>query len=154
MKASIISAWLLLLATTACLQKVNGSSDGTTPLMIAVTDNNLDLVKYLLAYAYVDAKATNKYGSSALMAAATYGNDNMVQILLPKSDIKAKTRNGFTALMFAARFGNDRSVELLLPKSDVKAINHYGKTALDLAKRRRNTDDMKRRIISLLQQYT
>ena len=152
MKASIISAWLLLLATTACLQKVNGASSAWRSLNIAVREKNLDLVKSLLANG-VDAKATNIAGWSALMLAAKYGNDDMVQILLPKSDIKAANRRGYTALMYAAWSGNEKSVKLLLPKSDVKAKNYHGLTALDLAKMRKNTDDNTRRIITLLQEY-
>ena len=151
MKAFVIFAWILLLATTACLQKVNGACCETA--FGAVRENNLDVLKSLLANG-VDAKATNNYGLSALMLAANYGNDNMVKILLPKSDIKATDGYEMSALMYAARFGNKKSVELLLPKSDVKAKNYWGQTALDLAKRRRNTDEMKPRIISLLQQYT
>ena len=146
MKAFVISARLLLLATTACLQKVNGASSAT-PLMIAVRENNLDVLKSLLANG-VDAKATNNYGLSALMLAANYGNDNMVKILLPKSDIKATDGYEMSALMYAARFGNKKSVELLLPKSDVKARNNDGQTALDIAK-----SEGYNQIVELLQEH-
>ena len=45
MKSYVISAWLVLLSTIACLQKVNGAF---TPLMSAVNKNDVDLVKRLL----------------------------------------------------------------------------------------------------------
>ena len=55
MKVSVISAWFVLLATAAYLQKVDGAR---TPLMNAVDSNNVNLVKSLLGSG-VDAKATN-----------------------------------------------------------------------------------------------
>ena len=147
MKSYIISAWLVLLSTTACPQNVNCAY---TQLMSAVNKNDVDLVKRLLANG-ADAKATNYYGRTALMLAAQYGYDELVELLLPKSDAKATTNGnyyGMTALMYAALGANDKSVELLLPKSDAKAVDNYGLTALDYAKSRGNNQ-----IIELLQQY-
>ena len=46
MKSYVISAWLVLLSTTACLQNVNCAY---TQLMSAVNKNDVDLVKRLLA---------------------------------------------------------------------------------------------------------
>ena len=145
MKASIISSWLLLLATVAHIQNVNGAYKDT-PLMKAVSGNDMDLVKRLLANG-ADAKATNKYGETALMYAAKSQNEKSVELLLPNSDVKVTNQLGKTALMYAVRGGDEKSVELLLPNSDVEATNQWGKTALDLAKSLGHNQ-----IVSLLQQ--
>jgi len=142
MKSYIISAWILLLATTACIQKVIGQGHGAyigevtqvTPLMRATSNNDVDLVKQLLANG-ADAKAANSNGITALMIAAEYGTTQMVEILLPKSDAKAKEKYGNTALMYAAKWGNDHMVRILLPKSDAKARNCIGYSALMIAAR-------------------
>ena len=144
MNLYIISEWLVLLATTACLQNVN--CENVTPLISAVLNNNVDLVKRLLANG-ADAKATY-YGKSALMMAAEYGDNKMVEILLPKSDAKATDTSGDTALMWAVLYGTAQMVEILLPESDVKAANTKGDTALDLAKALGSNQ-----IVRLLQQY-
>ena len=47
MRSFVVSAWLLLLATTAYVPKVNGAPSDT-PLIRAVNWNNLELVKHLL----------------------------------------------------------------------------------------------------------
>ena len=65
--------------------------------MSAVLNNDVDLVKRLLANG-ADAKATSNYGYTALMIAAKNGNNEMVEILLPKSDVKAADTYGYTAL--------------------------------------------------------
>merc|ERR1711935_554872 len=88
MKTSIISSCLLLLATAAHIQNVNGAYYRDTPLMYAVDKNDMDLVKRLLANG-ADAKATDKYGNTALMFAASSGNEKSVELLLPMSDVKA-----------------------------------------------------------------
>ena len=97
MRSFVVSAWLLLLATTAYIPKVNGAT-GDTPLITAVNWNNLELVKHLLDNG-ADAKATNSYGNTALMSAAVYGTDKLVELLLPKSNAKATNNGGRSTLM-------------------------------------------------------
>ena len=149
MKASLIYTFLLLAMATR-IQKASGARSpyGEEQLRGAAIINNVDLVKSLLESG-VDAKATNKYGWSFLMDAARYGNDKVVELLLPKSDVQATDNNGFSALMFAAENGFAKSVDLLLPRSDPKASNEQGYTALDLARANRHLQ-----IVRLLQQYS
>jgi ankyrin repeat protein len=124
MNSYIIPTWLLLVATTASIQKAN-CKRSDTPLINAVRRNNVDLIKRLLRNG-ADANATNNNGETALMFAARKGDDEMVEILLPKSDAKAVPNSGYTALMLAAKYGNVKMVERLLPKSDPKATNCTG----------------------------
>ena len=109
MNSYVISAWLVLLATTACLQNVN--CENLTPLMSAILNNNVDLVKRLLANG-ANAKATY-YGKSALMMTVEYGDNKMVEILLPKSDANASNKDGDTALDLAKARGSNQIVRLL-----------------------------------------
>ena len=128
MRSFVVSAWLLLFATAEYVPKVNGAL-GDTPLIKAVNWNNLELVKRLLDNG-ADAKATNSYGNTALMSAAVYGTNELVELLLPKSNAKATNNNGRSTLMYAAYRGRNKMVELLLPKSDAKATENDGYTAL------------------------
>merc|ERR1711971_874450 len=130
MKATVTCAGFVLLSIITCLQKVNGDYQNNSPLQIAVINNNVDLVKSLLANDS-DVKATNDHGDTALMTAAgIFGSSKMVELVLPYSDVKATDNFGYTALMYAAMSENEKSVELLLPNSDVKATNVRGETAL------------------------
>ena len=77
MKSYVISAWLVLLSTTACLQNVNCAY---TPLMSAVNKNDVDLVKRLLANG-ADAKATNYQGKTAADIAQSRGYNQIVRLI-------------------------------------------------------------------------
>ena len=112
MKASVTFAFFLLLATATRIQKVNGASSGETPLIKAVKSNNVNLVKRLLEIG-VDAKATDRYGASALMWAAMNGNPKSVELLLPLSDVQATNNYGYTALDYAKSSGYSQIVRLL-----------------------------------------
>ena len=59
------------------------------------------------------------------MYAARYGNKDLMELLIPKSDVKATDNDGYTALMYAAFYGTEQMVEVLLPKSDANASNNY-----------------------------
>ena len=111
MKASLICTFLLL-ATATRIQKANGASSVEKQLRDAAKDNYMDLVKSLLERG-VDAKATDKYGNSALMWAVLYGTAQMVEILLPESDVKAANSKRDTALDLAKARGSNQIVRLL-----------------------------------------
>ena len=118
MRSSIISAWLILLSATACISQVNDYY----LLEDAIVKDDVNLLKQLLNNG-TNAKAANKDGWTALMKAARYGTEKMVELLIPVSDVKATNEDGDSALMLAAERGTDKIVELLLPGSDAKAAN-------------------------------
>ena len=72
----------------------------------------------------VDAKATNYYGRTALMLAAQYGYDELVELLLPKSDAKASTNgNTYRLLNFSSKGYKIRKIfayELIYPKEIIE----------------------------------
>jgi hypothetical protein len=72
-------------------------NDGNTPLVLAISYGGLELMKELLKHnACVNIKC--KYGRTALHCASEHGLVEMVEILLPYSNILIKDDNGQTAL--------------------------------------------------------
>ena len=111
----------------------------------------MDWVKSLLESG-VDAKGTDKWGETALMDAAGYGYDKLVELLLPYSDVQATDNDGASALIKAAENGYAKSVAVLLPFSDAKASNKWGETALSVAQS--ETSNGHKQIVRLLQQHS
>src|SRR5215471_13368226 len=92
------------------------SNDGTTPLHLAVRDNDIAKVQSLLR-AGANASAVNRYGVTPLSLAAENGNAEMTAILLKAgADPKAMLPGGQTLLMTAARTGNPEVMKLLLDR--------------------------------------
>ena len=102
-------------------------------LSSAVKKGDADKVKTLMLETKCDARFKDKYGWTALMWAAAYGQAPCVSLLLPVSDLLAKDHRGFTALMYAAIYGQTSCVSLLLPVSDVLAKDRSGRSASELA---------------------
>jgi ankyrin repeat protein len=95
------------------------SAAGNTPLMLSARDGNLTDVKQLLNKAGVDVNATNKTGSTALIA-STRGQSGRGDVAIAKAliakgaNVNAADMNGRTALMEVAASGNLDFVLLLL----------------------------------------
>jgi uncharacterized protein len=120
------------LAAILTLPTLAADIDGTTPLIYAAHQNDLNLVKRLLAEG-ADAKAANRYGITALWEAANLGNGEMIEALLKVgADPKAMIGQGETPLMTASRTGTVSGVKALLAAgADVNAKESYrGETAL------------------------
>ena len=83
-----------------------------------------------------DVNASDKYGDTALMVAATLGKLDIVKCLVELgADLEAQDKNGRTALMKAARDGYLEVVEYLVQNgADLEAKDKYGRTALNTAK--------------------
>ena len=90
------------------------TADGWTPLMIAITNGNSDVVNLLLkAGADVNAKRTT--GTTALMTAAQYGRADLAKLLLHHGAmVNAKCETGLNALMIGACWGRLDVVKVLL----------------------------------------
>jgi hypothetical protein len=89
---------------------------GMTALMLAVEDNNLALIKALLAKG-ADINGTNQCGRTALIIAVVKNNEDAVQLLIndPKINInQQELAYDFTALDMACERNNIDIVEILL----------------------------------------
>ncbi len=106
-------------------------------LLGAVKKNNADLVKKLLNNQpnLVNAQEAQA-GNTALIAAATAGNDEMVSLLLRyDADPNIANKYGDTPLIAAARKNRVASVRALLAQgANVRAGNQRGETPLSVTK--------------------
>ena len=86
---------------------VNAFSDNFTPLMHASGRGYIAIVSLLLTHgAKVNMRSNNRHGITALIAAARYNREEIVDLLLKhKANVNAKGREGVSALMWAAAKG-------------------------------------------------
>jgi ankyrin repeat protein len=123
------------LGVAACASAADpnlADADGTTPLIWAVHNDDVALVKRLLA-AGADVSAQNAYGASAMSEAAVTANAVVLAALLEAgADVDSPNADGQTALMVVARTSNVEAAELLLEHgADVNARERRkGQTAL------------------------
>jgi ankyrin repeat protein len=94
----------------------------------------------ILLDAGANPNATARDGQTALLQAATYGNEKSVRILIEyHADVNLKDCKGRTALIHAAMGGYIDAIPLLLENgADADARDDEGKTALDLARTSKN----------------
>ena len=107
-------------------------ADGSTALLWAVHNDDVDLVKKLLA-AGADAKKANAYGATPMSEAAIVADVAVLEALLGAgADVESKNTDGQTALMVVARTGNVAAADLLIKHgADVNAReDRKGQTVL------------------------
>jgi uncharacterized protein len=113
-------------------------TSGTTLLMVAARNGNLELLDFLLRSG-ANTMNQNMYGDTAIALAALYGQEQSVQRL-----IGAGARSdgpGWGALHYAAYGGHTQIVRLLLSSSvNVNARAPNQQTALMLATRNAHRD--------------
>lgn len=118
------------------------ASTTENPLMLSAKNDNLVMVKKLLAEEYpVDARTGN--GKTALMIACNFCDDlNIIEFLLQAgADVNLATTGGlykgYTPLMFACKMfagGNPEKLRILLDAgADINVQNAWGETALIIA---------------------
>ncbi len=97
--------------------------DGTTPLHLAVYNNDVKAVDRLIA-AHADVNARNDYGSSPISEAAITGNVEVIRKLIAAdADVELANADGMTPLMIIARTSNVEAARLLL-KAGAKVNAH------------------------------
>jgi ankyrin repeat protein len=125
----------------ACVRLLLGASDadaadtnGATALIAAAKAGHVDCVRLLADHAPL---ARDENGRDALMWAAQAtdreASEQMIKILLPRSNPRRKDLAGWSALMRAAWAGDAQGVEALAPASDLTMRDRMGRTALDFA---------------------
>jgi ankyrin repeat protein len=114
----------------------------------AQNTNSDEIVKLLLNKG-ADVNISDNQGDTALILAASFGDENMVKFLLSKgADINAKLNDGTTALILATMNVAVENIKLLLASGvDINAKTSNGVTALSYAKSIQRDD-----IVQLLEQ--
>jgi uncharacterized protein len=105
----------VLLTCQVCFAADPGATaDGTTPLMLAVREDNVALADKLIKGG-ADVKAANRYGVTPLYLAALNGNaDIILKLLKAGAGANDAATEGETALMTASRSGHLAAVKVLL----------------------------------------
>lgn len=105
----------LTLAVFACNSAKRASiTPETDALLRAARAGNADTVKTLLTSPNADVNGVDADGNTALIEAARFGHDDVVEaLLIAKADVSIKNRQGKTALMLASEGGHDDCVRLL-----------------------------------------
>ncbi len=117
-------------------------SDGKTPVMVSVLNNDYDALQLLLKHGGKKAvlQQDKNIGESPLMLAACRTNTKIVELLLQyggQEAVKQCNNVGTNSLMYACIAGNETIALILLEYSDVKILkqkNHENKTAYDYAR--------------------
>ena len=121
-----------------CKREDYRGSKGTTQLLRAARDKDVERVRQLLRLGYPTAlvNAQCDSGLAALRYASCYGEEVIVRELLAHgADVNIKSKNGLTPLMWASNWGKLNVVRLLcdMPGIDLAARDYLNLTALGLA---------------------
>ena len=117
----------LRLATAKGTNVNAAGPDGSTALMYAAANGDLELIRALIK-AGANAKLANQLGSSAITEAAIVGNAPILEALLKAgADPNFRTTNGETPIMEAARSGKLDAAKVLLDAgADINAKENWG----------------------------
>ncbi len=115
------------LATTKGANVNATDADGSTAIMYAAANGDLELVRALIK-AGANVKLKSQFGTSALTEASIIGSAPIIDALLKAgADPNFKTPNGETPLMAAARSGKvDAAKALLDAGADINAKETWG----------------------------
>ncbi len=97
--------------------------EGVSIFDMAVTYNNIEMVKYLIEQGIDVNKTDRRSGFTSLMAAACFGRNEIVQLLLTSgADKNLVDSKGFTAIDFARKM-NKKSILKLFEYDENCPIN-------------------------------
>ncbi len=134
----ILSALFIIFNQTIFAQiddlysKENNEIAGISPLMDAVTNNDLDGVRFFSKSSAAVINQKNFGGATALHLAARQGNFEMARILIENgADVNVADFEGWTPLMRAAFFQNSEIVDLLLSNgAQAQIVNSIGESVI------------------------
>jgi ankyrin repeat protein len=108
--------------------------EGRTPIILAILDNRIDAVKYLLNMG-ADPAISDNWGN-AICSAALYHRPEIMQLLMDSgADPNTKTKDGTPVLLFAVSENHVETVKVLIAAgADVNAVSRQGETPLTSAK--------------------
>jgi ankyrin repeat protein len=114
------------------------SSDGVIALLLAVRNGHTSTIDLLLEQG-ANPTAKDNHGWNAIHIAATFGQDNILRLLLAKQfnwDLEARAPDNRTALLLAVGYGYLTMIDLLLEQgADPIAKDNHGWNAIHVAAR-------------------
>ena len=123
-----------------------------TPIVLASALGHTEIVGVLLDRG-ADVGTTTSQGMTALMAAASEGNDDVVELLVRRGwmdELDRVDASGNTALLHAARAGNVATMQILVDHgASMDAENRRNETVWHHAIRRDDGDDFLRAVAAL-----
>lgn len=121
------------------------ASDGKTPVMYAIAQNNPEMLSYLIQALHANPNQSGGNGQTPLTYAIIQENSDMVELLLAlKADINLAGSDGDTPLTTAIIQGNTEMVAWLCSlKADVHQITPGGLTPLAAAVANNQIDSVK-----------
>ena len=108
-----------LLLTWPCINADSSNEEGLSPLLIAASQGDTDIVRHLLnnGRKSINTTARDASGSTALMIAVSHGYEDVVRVILEHGARTGETHichQGSRSLMMAVSGGNQGLVLLLL----------------------------------------
>lgn len=105
---------------------------GITTLMTAVTNRDIETIKYYIKSVSSEVNKKNYGGATALHLACRDGNFEIASILIDGgAEVNVADKEGWTPLMRASLAANPEIVDLLLSKgANVEDVNNYGEIAI------------------------
>jgi hypothetical protein len=100
---------------------VDGEAEGDTPLILAVQNDNIEAVEFLLSHPKTNINGTNKRGWTPLMMAAYKSDPTLAELLIARGAyIHAQTSRGECALGLACNSANLTMIALLLEGQNIE----------------------------------
>jgi len=122
-------------------------SNGNTPFMEAILNNQKEVYKMLFEKYYANAEISDNAGKTALSFACLSNNTEMASYLITKCKVNPNQQNKWkdAPIHYAAEANNLQLIKLLVEdaKADLDLKNEKGKTAMEIA-----TSDEIRRYLS------
>ena len=120
---------------------------GQTPLTLAVIEDHVEMVKFLVDQDNALAKSRDDSGRTPLSYAALHGHTEIVKLLIARGDVIADSKDKYnhTPLLYAALYGYTEIVKLLIARGDVIADSqgNNGRTPLSYAASQGHTEVVK-----------
>lgn len=137
---------MLLLARSDVSPNEADKMYNQTPLWMAVTYNEGEMVPHFLSRQDLDINAGSRFGETALGRCARQGYETSLKMIIEAgADINIAKEDGQTPLSAAAAEGQERALEILLsqPNIDLDKKDSKGQTALHRASERDQTKCIK-----------
>jgi ankyrin repeat protein len=136
-KKNYTSIVRLLLTNNDTINVNIPNQNGNTPLMLAVYENNIEIIHELLKCKDINVNSLNVQLETPLIAACRMNNYKIAKILVENEAIinKRYDLNGETAIFHAIRNNNRKLTSLLLEhEASIAFKNKNGKSPLSIAK--------------------